>query len=70
MNTDLNTAQQEPEKVLKLSKQAVTVLMVTLQKCLIEQSDITELLDNWELEDTPEGLVVLNPPTVMGLTEE
>ena len=39
----------EKEKKMKLSTQAVTALMMTLQKCLAEQIDITELLSDWEL---------------------
>jgi len=71
MSTDFNTTQEEtPAEVLKLSDQALTVLMVTLQKCLIEQSDMTELLRSWDLENTPDGLIVLNPPTVIGVPED
>ncbi len=49
---------------MRLSPQAVGALLMTLQKCLSEQVDITELLSDWELENR-EGLVyVLNAPTV------
>jgi len=49
---------------LKLSSQAVGALLMTLQKCLSEETDITELLRDWELENQEGKLVVLNPPTV------
>ena len=35
---------------MKLSNQAVGALLMTLQKCLAEQTDITELLSSWDLE--------------------
>ena len=50
---------------MKLSNQAAGALMMTLQKCLMEQSDIMPLLEelNFEADDGGE-LVVLNPPTL------
>lgn len=46
----------------KLSNQAIATLMVTLQKCILEQTDITKMLQeyNFTLEDNQ--LVVTNPP--------
>ena len=38
--------------------------MMALQKCLLEQSDITEILRDLDFEQTEDGLTVLNPPTV------
>ena len=35
---------------MKLSNQAVGALLMTLQKCLSEETDITELLKDWNLE--------------------
>ena len=49
---------------MKLSGQAMGALMMALQKSLMEQSDITAMLQKFELEDTDDGLVVLNPPVV------
>ena len=49
---------------MKLSTQAATALMMTLQKCLSEQSDIMELLGDWELTEKDGELFVINPPTV------
>lgn len=49
---------------MKLSNQAIGALMLTLQKCLTEQTDITELLSDWELDIQNSEIVVLNPPGV------
>ena len=46
-----------------VSDQAVGALLMTLQKCLAEQTDITELLSDWKLEVKDDEVVVLNPPT-------
>ena len=51
-------------KHTNLSKQAVGALMMALQKSLMEQSDIVPVLENFKMANSPEGLVVLNPPTV------
>tara|TARA_Y100000592_G_C5381390_1_gene273581 strand:+ start:272 stop:463 length:192 start_codon:yes stop_codon:yes gene_type:complete len=48
---------------MKLSNQAIGALMLTLQKCLAEQSDMTELLADWDLEISNNEIIVLNPPT-------
>ena len=48
----------------KLSNQAVGALMMALQKGLMEQCDITELLKGFDLSNTADGLVVENPPMV------
>ena len=47
---------------MKLSNQAIGALLMTLQKCLSEQSDITDLLGDWELEVKDEEVFVSNPP--------
>ena len=49
---------------MKLSDQAVGALLMTLQKCLSEQTDITELLSDWKLEERDGEVFVLNPPAV------
>ena len=49
---------------MKLSKQANATLLMALQKCLLEQTDITEILDNLDFDVSTEGeLIVNNPPT-------
>ena len=52
-----------------LSKQAIGALMMALQKSLMEQSDIVPVLEGFKMTNSPEGLVVLNPPLVK-LNEE
>jgi hypothetical protein len=49
---------------MKFSNQAVGALLMTLQKCLAEQSDITEMLSDWNLEVRDGEVVVTNPPTI------
>ena len=49
---------------MKLSNQAIGALMMALQKGVMEQTDITELLRDLELAETTEGLVVKNPPII------
>ena len=58
---------------MKLSNQAMGAVMLALQKCIIEQSDIVEILKGFDFEmgverDAPEDtegqLYVKNPPTV------
>lgn len=48
---------------IKLSQQAIGALLMTLQKCLAEEIDITELLTTWNLELRGEEVWVSNPPT-------
>tara|TARA_R100000988_G_scaffold36024_1_gene18208 strand:- start:14 stop:220 length:207 start_codon:yes stop_codon:yes gene_type:complete len=58
---------------MKLSDQAMGTLMMTLQKCLMEQSDITGILKQLDFDlNENERLVVLNPPMlrVPGNNEE
>ena len=47
-----------------LSKQAIGALMMALQKSLLEQSDIVPVLEGFKMTNSPQGLVVLNPPLV------
>lgn len=53
---------------MKLSNQAVGALLLTLQKCISEEIDITDLLQDWDLEVKEEEVYVLNPPTVRSTT--
>jgi len=48
----------------KLSNQAVGSLMMALQKGLLEQSDITDILKGFTLFNTTDGLMVENPPVL------
>ena len=48
---------------MKLSNQAIGALMMALQKSLMEQSDITESLKQFDfVVDRSDQLVVENPP--------
>ncbi len=47
---------------MKLSNQAIGALLMTLQKCLAEETDITELLADWDLHIEDEEIHVTNPP--------
>ena len=50
---------------MKLSNQALGSLMLALQKSLMEQSDITETLREFEFKiDDSEELFVDNPPVI------
>ena len=48
---------------MKFSTQAAGALLMTLQKCLMEERDIVELLSGWEMEEKDGEIFVLNPPT-------
>ena len=50
---------------MKLSNQALGALMMALQKCLLEETDIIPLLQatDWEL-DGDGDLYIVNPPVV------
>ena len=43
---------------------------MTLQKCLAEQVDITELLADWDLSVENDLVYVLNAPTVSANAEQ
>ena len=47
----------------KLSNQAIGALMMAVQKGIMEQCDITDLLKEFELVNSADGLIVENPPT-------
>ena len=49
---------------MKLSDQAMGALMMVLQKCLMEQSDIVPMLKELEFVANGEELSVTNPPTL------
>lgn len=59
----------ENKVTYKLSNQAIGALMLALQKGLMEQSDITGLLQNFNLANSVDGLIVENPP-VLHIKEE
>ena len=49
---------------MKLSDQSMGALMMVLQKCLMEQSDIVPMLKELDFVVDGEQLSVLNPPTL------
>ena len=49
---------------MKLTDQSLGAIMMVLQKCLMEQTDIVPLLKDLEFVETDEGLSVTNPPTL------
>ena len=49
---------------MKLTDQALGSIMMVLQKCLMEQTDIVPLLKDLEFVTTDDGLSVENPPTL------
>jgi len=49
---------------MKLSNQAIGAIMLALQKGIMEQTDITELLQEFIIVDAAEGLMVENPPVL------
>ena len=53
----------------KLSNQAVGAIMLALQKGILEQTDITDVLKDFEILNSVDGLIVNNPPTI-SLQEE
>jgi hypothetical protein len=50
---------------MKLSNQALSCVMVALQKSLMEQTDIVPVLKGFEMVLEGEELVVTNPPTTI-----
>tara|TARA_R110000824_G_scaffold164077_4_gene340094 strand:- start:3438 stop:3623 length:186 start_codon:yes stop_codon:yes gene_type:complete len=49
---------------MKLSNQAIGALLMTLQDCLQNQTDITEMLSDWVLEIKEDEVYITNPPPV------
>ncbi len=49
---------------MKLSNQSIGTLMMVLQKCLMEQSDIVPLLKELDFVVDGDELSVTNPPTI------
>jgi len=51
-------------KEMYLSDQALGALMMSLQKSLLEQSDIVPTLKDFKFRLSNDGLMVMNPPLV------
>ena len=54
----------------KLSNQALGSVMMALQESLLNEIDIVPILRGFELTESENGLVVLNPPTVRVSSEQ
>ena len=52
------------DKNMYLTDQALGAVMMSLQKSLLEQSDIVPVLKAFKFRLSEEGLVVINPPLV------
>ena len=55
---------------MKLSDQAAGALLMALQKCLWEETDIMPLLKEMDFEPSDDGLTVINTPVVSGDLDE
>ena len=49
---------------MHLSNQALGAIMMALQESLLNELDIVPILKGFELEESDDGLVVRNQPTV------
>jgi hypothetical protein len=49
---------------MKLSVQAGKAIVMAFYKSIYERTDVSKLMMDFEFEETADGLVVLNPPTV------
>ena len=58
------------EEKTKLSDEALGAVMMCLQKCIMEQSDIVPMLKNLDFTTVNDELFVLNPPIVKFDVEE
>ena len=59
------TNRDKKVKDFKFSDRAIGALMMALQRCLLEQSDITDIVRSFKLKFNEGGeLFVINPPLV------
>ena len=49
---------------MQLSPQALGAVMMALQNSLMNQTDITPVLEGFQFMDSPDGLIVANSPVV------
>jgi hypothetical protein len=50
---------------MKMSNQMLSAIMISLQKSLMEQTDIVPLLKGFDMVLEGEELIVANPPTTI-----
>jgi hypothetical protein len=49
---------------IKLSNQAVGAIMLAVQQGIMKQEDITDILKNFTLIESVDGLIIENPPVL------
>jgi len=57
-------------RIYTLDQQSIAVLMMLLQKCILEQVDFFHLLEDLKFEIVDGELVVVNPPESIQLNFE
>ena len=50
--------------VMKLSNQALGAIMLALQESLMNELDIVPILQGFQIVNSVDGLMVMNPPTI------
>ena len=55
---------------MQLTNQALGAVMMALQNSLMNQTDITPVLQGFQFMDSPDGLVITNAPVVEVDTED
>ena len=55
---------------MKLTDQGVGAIMMALQKSLLEQSDIVPVLKGFEIRNSDDGLMIMNPPIVRAVDND
>ena len=55
---------------MKLSNQALGAVMLALQKSLMEQTDIVPVLKGFEIRNSDDGLMIMNPPIVRAVDND
>ena len=49
---------------MKISNQFAGAIMMALQKAILKQESVLAMLKEFRIANSPDGLVVLNPPLV------
>lgn len=65
-----NNEENKNTSTFKLSNQALGSVMMALQESLLNEIDIVPILRGFELTESEDGLIVLNPPTVRVSSEQ
>ena len=65
-----NNEENKNTSTFKLSNQALGSVMMALQESLLNEIDIVPILRGFELTESKDGLIVLNPPTVRVSSEQ